>query len=72
MGLVDYISRNPYQPAKSISKNDEEFLVAKLSRIHFDAKLLPQKNNISTNTLLKLYHENECETINSSKHINRY
>ena len=28
MGLVDYISRNPYQPAKSISKYDEEFLVA--------------------------------------------
>ena len=25
MGLVDYISRNPYQPAKSISKYDEDF-----------------------------------------------
>ena len=34
MGLVDYISRNPYQPAKSISKYDEEFLVATLSGIH--------------------------------------
>ena len=27
MGVVEYISRNPYQPAKSISKY-EEFLVA--------------------------------------------
>ena len=42
MGLVDYISRNPYQPAKSISKYDEEFLVATLSRVHTDAKLLHQ------------------------------
>ena len=39
MGLVDYISRNPHQPAKSISKYDE-FLVATLSRIKADAKLL--------------------------------
>ena len=68
MGLVDYISRNPYQPAKSISIYDEEFLVATLSRIHFDAKLLQQKQNISTNTLLKLYHKNECETQNSNKY----
>ena len=43
MGLVDYKSRNPYQPAKSISKYDEEFLVATLSSIHSDAKLLQQK-----------------------------
>ena len=68
MGFVDYISHNPYQPAKSISKFDEDFLVATLSRIHFDAKLLQQKHNISANTLLKLYHENECEEKNSSKH----
>ena len=32
IGLVDYISRNSYQPAKSISKYDEELLVATLSR----------------------------------------
>ena len=44
MGLVDYISRNPYQPAKSFSKNDEEFLVTTLSRIQADAKILQQKN----------------------------
>ena len=28
MGLVNYISRNPYQPVKSFSKYDEELLVA--------------------------------------------
>ena len=38
MGLVDYISRNPYQRAKSISKYDKEFSFSTLSRIHTDAK----------------------------------
>ena len=68
MGVVDYISRNPYQPAKSISKYDEEFSVATLSSIHSDAKLLQQKHNISAQTLTKLYHDNECEIQNSTKH----
>ena len=49
MGLVDYISRNPYQPAKSVSKYDEEFLVATLSSIHSDAQLLQQKHNLTAN-----------------------
>ena len=31
MGRVDYKSRNPYQPAKFVSKFDEEILVATLS-----------------------------------------
>ena len=68
MGLVDYISRNPYQPAKGISKYDEEFLVATLSSIHSDAKLLQQKHNISAPKLNKLYHDNECEIQNSTTH----
>ena len=42
MGLVDYISRNPYQPAKIISNYDEDLLVATLSRIQADAKLIQQ------------------------------
>ena len=46
MGLVDYISRNPYQAA-SISKYVEEFLVATLSFIHSDAKLIQQEKSIS-------------------------
>ena len=67
MELVDYISRKPYQPAKRISKYNEEFLVATLSRIHTDAKLLQQKRNISAFTLNKLYCENKFEVQNSYK-----
>ena len=52
MGLVNYISRNRYQPAKSFSKYDQEFLVATLSSIHSDAKLIQQKHNISAINLL--------------------
>ena len=44
MGLVDYMSRNPYQPAKNISNFDEEFLVKTLSRIQAHATLLQQEN----------------------------
>ena len=67
MGLNDYISSNSYQPAKSISKYDEEFLVTTLSRIHNDAKSLQQKHNISAVTLKKFYYENKFEVQNSSK-----
>ena len=34
MGLVDYISRQPNQKAKSITQYEEEFMVATKSRIH--------------------------------------
>ena len=68
MRLVDYISRNAYQPAKSISKYDEQFLVATLSSIHSDAQLLQQKHNLSARKLTKLYHDNECEIQISTKH----
>ena len=43
MGLVDYISRNPYQQAKIISKIYEEFVVATLSKKQSDAKLLQKR-----------------------------
>ena len=66
MGLVDYISRNPYQPAKSVSKYDEEFLVATLSSIHTDAQLLQQKHNLTANSLHKLYIDIEREHKNST------
>ena len=33
MGLVDYISRHPFQQAKKVSNYDEEFIVAKLKLI---------------------------------------
>ena len=66
MGLVDYISRNPYQPAKSVSKYDEEFLVATLSSIHTDAQLLQQKHNLTANSLHKFYIDIDREHKNST------
>ena len=66
MGLVDYISRNPYQPAKSVCKNDEEFLVATLSSIHSDAQLLQRKHNLSANSLHKLCIDIDGENNNST------
>ena len=66
MGLVDYISRNPYQPAKSVSKYDEEFLVETLSSIHSDAQLLQRKHNLSANSLHKLYIDIDGEHKNST------
>ena len=61
MGLIDYISRNPYQPAKSISKYDDEFLVATLSRIQADAKLFQQEKHISAVKLNKSYLETKTD-----------
>ena len=66
MGLVDYISRNPYQPAKSVSKYNEEFLVAILSSIHTDAQLLQQKHNLTANSLHKLDIDIDGEHKNST------
>ena len=67
MGLVDYISRKPYQPAKSISKYDEYFLVVTLSRIHTDAQLLQQEKHISAAvTLNKFYYDNKPDLQTSS------
>ena len=71
MGLVDYISRNPYQPAKSVSKYDEEFLVATLSSIHTDAQLLQQKHNLTANSLHKLYILILMENIKNSTTITK-
>ena len=66
MGLVDYISRNPYQPAKSVSKFDEEFLVATLSSIHSDAQLLQRKHNLLAHSLNKSYIDIDDENKNST------
>ena len=40
MGLVDYISRNPFARAKKISTYDEHFVVATISRIRDSMKHL--------------------------------
>ena len=66
MGLVDYISRKPSQPVKSISTYDEELSVATLSRIHTDAILLNQEKHISAVNLNKFYHDNESDFQKSS------
>ena len=66
MGLVDYISRNPYQPAKSVSKYDEEFLGATLSSIHSDTELLQQKHNILAPSINNLYIDIDGENKNST------
>ena len=72
MGFVDYISRNPYQPAKSISKHDEEFLVATLSRIQTDAKLLHQEKHISAVKLNEFFLDNNSVIQTSSaQHTNQ-
>ena len=46
MGLVDYISRNPYAIAKKISTYDEKFVVATISKIRDSMKhLITNKQN---------------------------
>ena len=72
MSLVDYISRNPYQPAERISKFEEEVLVATLSRIQTDAKLNQQVKPISASRLKKFYLDNKLDTpIHTTKQPNK-
>ena len=40
MGLVDYISRNPFARAKKISTYDKHFVVATISKIRDSMKHL--------------------------------
>ena len=51
---------------QSVSKYDEEFLVATLSSIHSDAQLLQRKHNLSANSLQKLYIDIDGENKNST------
>ena len=56
MGLVDYISRNPYARAKKISTYDENFVVATISKIRDSMKyLITNKQNATEkfNSILK-------------------
>ena len=56
MGLVDYISRNPYARAKKISIYDEHFVVATISKIRDSMKyLITNKQNATKkfNSILK-------------------
>ena len=62
MCLVDYISCNPYQAAKSITKFDEEFIVANLSRIQTDVKLVQIEKSISDFHLNNFYLDSILDT----------
>ena len=56
MGLVDYISRNPYARVKKISTYDEHFVVATISKIRDSMKhLITSKQNATKkfNSILK-------------------
>ena len=56
MGLVNYISRNPYARAKKIPTNDEHFFVATISKIRDSMKYLitnKQKATKKFNSILK-------------------
>ena len=56
IGLVDYISRNPFARAKKISTYDEKFVVATISKIRDSMKhLITNKQNITKkiNSILK-------------------
>ena len=58
MGLVDYISRNPFARAKKVSTYDEHFVVATISKIRNSMKsLIKNKQNAlqKLNSILKLH-----------------
>ena len=44
MGFLDYFSRSPDKDANSVSKKDEELVVAQINGICRTFKILPQKN----------------------------
>ena len=79
MGLVDYISRQPNQKAKSITQYDEEFMVATISRI-CDAitfffchshKILFQKRHTTSTQKLQVNKTRvySCKLAKSNTHI---
>ena len=71
-GLADYISRNAYQAEKSISRSDEKFLVAALSRLQTDAKLIQQAKHISAVQLNTFYLDNKPDQqIHTIKQLNQ-
>ena len=87
MGLVDYISRQPNQNAKSVNQYDEEFMVATISRIRdaitslfSQANKIPfQKRHITSNykqqvhpTLVHSCKPAKISTHNSNASINPF
>ena len=64
MGLLDYISRKPNQPAKSKSKYDEDFWIGTLSNIPSDNKKLQKKPSPLS---LKIILDSTVTTANSTQ-----
>ena len=67
MGLVDYISRQPNQKAKSITQYDEEFMVATTScsnKIPFHKRHTTSKYKLQVNKTLV----HSCKLAKSSTH----
>ena len=60
MGLVDYISRQPNQKAKSVTQYDEEFMVATISRIRDAIISLFSHSNIIP--FHKRHINNQCKS----------
>ena len=58
MGLVDYISRNPFARAKKISTYDEHFVVATISRIRDSMKHLITNRQTATKKFRNILKSN--------------
>ena len=58
MGLVDYISRNPYARAKKISTYDEHFVVATISKIRDSMKHLITNKQTATKKFTNILTSN--------------
>ena len=54
MGLVDYISRNPFARAKKISTYDEHFVVATISKIRDSMKLFITNRQTTTTKFINI------------------
>ena len=59
MGLVDYLSRQPNQKAKSITQYDEEFMVATISHIRDSILTLFSPSN--TIPFQKQHNNSKCQ-----------
>ena len=58
MGLVDYISRNPFARAKNISTYDEHFVVATISKIRDSMKHLIVNKQTATKKFKSILKSN--------------
>ena len=78
MGLVDYILRQPNQKAKGITQNDEEFMVATISRVRnaittlfsHSNKIPFHKQHHTSKSQLQVYRKrvHPCKNAKSSAH----